>query len=324
MFAVVNISSGSGSVRAVELGCYAGAAVLLVNAFLEYGLGHSTERYGNLLGNPNTYAFALLSAVLFATRRLLFMRGRGPNFLVQAALVLLVLSASYQVFVGTGSRKGMIGLAAVGVFSVIGSWRLRPRREVLRLALPILVVAGVILAVGSEATRLSRLQSLVEFASGTAIREASASTRASMAREALELWSEKPLAGWGFDQFRYLSARGDYAHSNVLELLANGGLIGMTLYYLAWVYLAKHIVCGWRRSQDREDRLELFWTAFTGLVIACWGFAAVQYEQKLDAVILAALSTIPATVASRCRTRTPRATERHETSFVTCYGVPRT
>jgi O-antigen ligase len=159
------------------------------------------------------------------------------------------------------------------------------------------VVAVVAVAVGAGTPHVSRLQSIVEWFSGTGVRESSAATRAAMAAEAWDLWLQRPFLGWGFDQYRFVSSRGDYSHSTVMELLVNGGVAAAALYYFAYGFLVIQVWRQWRRTHSREQRLDLAWASMTTLCLFLWSLAAVQYEQKLDAVLLAAVSVAPAIMA---------------------------
>ena len=297
MTAAANIAWASRSIRSVEFGCYGGALVLLVNSYLETGMAGSATRYGNLLGNANSYAFALMMASLFAIRRLLFTGKRSKPLAARAALILLVLLSAQQIVTATGSRKGILSLIVVSAFAIGGTWLLRGPVQALRFTIPILLVVALVFALATATPHASRMQSLVEWISGAGVRESSAAMRASMAAEARDLWREKPLFGWGFDQYRFVSSRGDYSHSNLLELMVNGGAAAVALYYAAFGFLAIDIRRQWRRTRLREERLDLAWAALIGFLLFTWSLAAVQYEQKLDTIVLAVVSVIPAILA---------------------------
>jgi O-antigen ligase len=299
MAAAAAVSLAARSIRAVELGCYAGAAVLLINAFMDIGFSSPAARYGNLLGNPNSYAFAIIMAALFAVRRLLLMGLHPGRRFARAALSLLIVASAQQIVVASGSQKGMLCATAAAAFAIAGTWLIRGRKRALRLTIAMVLAGAAIMAYGGKLPNISRLNSVVEFFSGAKIKDPSAVTRASMGREAWDMWRQKPIFGWGFDQFRLRTARGSYAHSNVLELLANGGLAAVSLYYIGFVLLAADIARRWRRTHVRESRLDLAWTALVLLVLFSWGLAAVQYDQKLDAVILAAISVMPVLIGRK-------------------------
>jgi O-antigen ligase len=297
MTAAANIAWASRSIRSVEFGCYGGALVLLVNSYLETGMTGSATRYGNLLGNANSYAFALMMASLFAIRRLLFAGKRSKPLAARTMLILLVLLSAQQIVVATGSRKGILSLIVVSAFAIGGTWLLRGPVQALRFTIPILLVVAIVFALATATPHASRMQSIVEWISGADVRESSATVRASMAAEAWELWRQKPLFGWGFDQYRFVSSRGDYSHSNLLELMVNGGIAAVTLYYAAFGFVAIDIRRQWRRTRFREQRLDLAWAALIAFLLFTWSLAAVQYEQKLDTVVLAAVSIIPGILA---------------------------
>jgi O-antigen ligase len=157
----------------------------------------------------------------------------------------------------------------------------------------VFVVAGVFV-VGAATPHASRLHSLIELISGTTVQESSAAERRDMVVEAWDLWREKPLWGWGFDQYRNVSSRGDYSHSNITELLVNGGVAAVALYYIAFWFVAMDIRRQWLRTRLRQNRLDLAWAALIAVVLCIWSVASVQYEQKLDAIVLSVASMVPA------------------------------
>ena len=60
-------------------------------------------------------------------------------------------------------------------------------------------------------------------------------------RKALEIFIEHPLFGGGYDQFRYLSGAGGYAHSTYAEAIADFGLVGCVLYFTPILITTKRI-----------------------------------------------------------------------------------
>lgn len=318
MTAVVTISSSANSVRAVECGSYVGALVLLGIAWFQ--TGHQvflTARYGSVIG-ANGYALALLAAVLFAIKRVL-MPGQRSSVWTRAGLMILILAAAEQIVVATGSRKGVICLGVAGAFSIGGVWLLRGRRQALRVLVPTVAIICIVLILGSHAVNLSRFKTFEEVFAGAFITDASARTRLSMAGEAWTLWQAKPTFGWGFDQFRYLTPWATYSHSNYLELLANGGIVGMGLFYLSFVFIGIDIARKWRRAGRARDHAALAWAALVLGILFLWGVAGVQYDQKLDAILLAAVSTVPYAIvrtpmiraAGLVQTYPPGAPDRH-------------
>lgn len=69
--------------------------------------------------------------------------------------------------------------------------------------------------------------------------EASIRGRERMLREALVLFNEKKILGWGMDYYKYGKnlSLGYYCHNNFLEILSGGGILAFILYYARYLYL---------------------------------------------------------------------------------------
>ena len=66
--------------------------------------------------------------------------------------------------------------------------------------------------------------------------ESSAVHRSIMIDIAKELIKEKPWLGYGLDSFSQLSPYKTYSHNNYLELILSSGYVGLTLYYLTFLF----------------------------------------------------------------------------------------
>lgn len=74
----------------------------------------------------------------------------------------------------------------------------------------------------------------------------SASDRAYYVEVGKQMFLQRPILGWGIDNFAYyLRQFGHYSyevysHNNYIEILTSFGFIGFTLYYWLYVYILKH------------------------------------------------------------------------------------
>ena len=62
-------------------------------------------------------------------------------------------------------------------------------------------------------------------------RDESTSVRLKLINTALKLFMEKPFFGWGYNVTARVSERHFYSHNNYVELLANNGILGFSIYY---------------------------------------------------------------------------------------------
>ncbi|WP_127498097.1 O-antigen ligase family protein [Paenibacillus glycanilyticus] len=88
----------------------------------------------------------------------------------------------------------------------------------------------------------SRLESVVLFFTRGTIDDASIEARVGLISIAKQAYSEKPIFGWGLDNFVSVFTHGGYyAHNNFWELLSTCGLVGFTIYYSRYLFLFKSL-----------------------------------------------------------------------------------
>lgn len=70
------------------------------------------------------------------------------------------------------------------------------------------------------------------------IGESSIRTRAGLALKAKSAITQRPVWGWGLNNFSpVLNNGGFYTHNNFLEILVNSGIVGFVIYYCKYIYL---------------------------------------------------------------------------------------
>lgn len=87
----------------------------------------------------------------------------------------------------------------------------------------------------------ARLSRAVSFLSGSGVGDASTQTRARLIERAQTGFSERPVFGWGLDNFRYAvnhAGSSYYAHNNFWEILADCGVVGFSVFYAKYLFLS--------------------------------------------------------------------------------------
>lgn len=219
----------------------------------------------------------------------------------------------------SASRSGFIGLTvAVAVFCAL---LLQGRRRLITVLLVLLLAAGSLVAavmmnarntgdiepISRNATPLHR------FAQRIDLSDPSMKARLSYAAAAWRMFSERPVLGFGPDTFtlvwrRYMSvadaastgnrlANPAYAHSEFLNVLATGGIVGASAYGIFWLGL---LTAGFRavakaaHEHDRHARILAAITAGCAGILAAnqfsfhspasaalvWGYAAVLVRAR--------------------------------------------
>jgi O-antigen ligase len=219
-------------------------------------MGLMGGRSSLLVGNANALAIRMALPAIIAVLG-------GRRFGAWAQTVALGLSVAG---VGiSGSRKGLILLGIVAiplVFGITLSSRTRLRRFVVgtavaMLAVLIFVVANRLNAGFYDITAADRLVEAVEG------KEAAFNARVNMIKTGWRLFLERPVFGYGLDQFALLSGFGTYSHNNYIELLISGGVIALALYYSTYMYIISRI---WRRKWRNGWRQLLILALLAGLL----------------------------------------------------------
>ena len=205
------------------------AGGLLVSSFVgeRAAVGHSGSGLRRWVSGINGWRLVWIAAIVLDLLMVWFSGSRGALLGLVAGLA--VCGAAYGVWgegrgrrlaAGTGAGLAAVGLAVVGVI-VLAEWD-----------------SGE----GWDSTLISRLS-----ASG---RDKSVGNRLNAARLGVEGFRERPLLGWGPDNFgvvydRYVSAPAvaravitfDRAHNKPVEELATKGILGLAGYVAIWVWV---------------------------------------------------------------------------------------
>lgn len=108
----------------------------------------------------------------------------------------------------------------------------------------------------------------------------STSERAYLLTHGIKKFIESPIWGWGLDSFKSMNEYKVYAHSNLIELMADLGIIGTILFYRIY-YLVL-------RNTKRNRSIPQYWRAFiyaycSGMLIV--SFTGVYYNDMIDIII---------------------------------------
>lgn len=170
-------------------------------------------------------------------------------FLIGGVVTLLAISLL------SGSRKTLITFALYMVFIIFYEYPSESAEKTVRKILGIILVIGVsyLCIMNIDAlydTIGSRIESLFEFMEGNETSDGSAKSRMLMIEKGLDMFMEKPMFGHGLNTFSYTTVFNVYAHNNYVELLANIGLVGFSVYYIPlFVYLYR-AYSNWKRKEE--------------------------------------------------------------------------
>lgn len=203
----------------------------------------------------------------------------------------VIVWAVVIVGIGLTQSRGAITASALTVVTLLVLGALHPRAHARRSWRGALALtAGIVLA-GFIAGRVA----LVRFVASDA-RDFRGGTRVELWQTSVEAWREFPWLGSGLgsfaDAFRRVQARElnflvEQAHSDPLQLLVTGGVVGASLGFVLYVSLYAVLLRSWWRQKHREESAYLL--AGVGALLSLSLHGLVEYNMSIPA--------IPATLA---------------------------
>ena len=111
-------------------------------------------------------------------------------------------------------------------------------------------------------------------------------TRNNMINFGIELFKERPILGYGLNNYRNYYYTGQYSHNNFIELLVCLGIVGFVLVYVMYFSPIKVILKNWiqnSRQINNEHKMLLFLL----IVNLVFGYGMVQIYDKNVWILLA-------------------------------------
>lgn len=202
-----------------------------------YGLGNllggsMAQRIGAEISQENILGTSLATGAVLCFYYALF-KGRWVSY--SFCIALAILSSL------TGSRKALLFLAIGFVFLLLMKYKLRRLGKALAVFSVLGVAVFVVLQLPQFELVFSRMETALNLLQGEGKVDNSALERTRMAALGWELFTQRPLTGYGLDSFRYYygleeGGRVTYSHNNFIEMLVNGGLIALLSYYAIYAY----------------------------------------------------------------------------------------
>lgn len=137
-----------------------------------------------------------------------------------------------------------------------------------------------------------RIENMFDFFTGKGTTEGSINERTTMMAYGLEAWRNKPILGYGIDNYRALfvgapGGRYTYSHNNFIEVLVGTGLVGLLVYYLG----QGSIIWDMMRLRLTKNKEILKYT-FIGIIIAYFfiGTSLIYYDSKHFIILMSIAS----------------------------------
>jgi O-antigen ligase len=248
-FLVIQVLRRTSQVRALTV-AFSAYGFLLASFALLQSLSSSSKLYwirtprmgGWIYGpyvNHNHYAGLMEMLVPIPLVFSLTRGARGPRKIMAGIAAALMASTIFL----SGSRGGMLAFVVqVGLLAVVVVWRQKNRMVTLALATFLVIGVGLVLWLGGSelAKRLATIHADTKT-------ELSGGTRLDIDRDALRMFTHRPILGWGlgvfpdvYPQFRSFHTNFfiNEAHNDYLQLLVEMGGLGFAamLWFLWTVY----------------------------------------------------------------------------------------
>ena len=235
----------------------------------------SSNRAASSLGDVNTVGIFIAFIAGISIWKFLYLKNTFSlfYFVISSSIVFL-----------TGSRTALLVL--ISVFVSLVSMRVKGlflKRIIVigvTLVLVIFFVQNIVFEIPVFYNSIGiRIESMIDILNGrtSSIREQSVQTRRWFSDFGLYMFYQRPLIGWGIESFRFkvgmLTGFYTFAHNNYIELLANVGIIGFSLYYSIFVFigsrLLKRVSLQKNRVSDYNNSLKILGLALlVGMLIS--------------------------------------------------------
>ncbi len=269
-----------GSVEYFSRSLFWNEAVIRSNEF------HTYFRVNAVFWDPNIYGRYLALAIVLATAPLLWVRGRR-DFLLLTALIAVLWFGLTQTYSESSFLALLAGLAMLAALRWSWRWTLLATAVGVAGAILVILFGG-----GKSTINLNVLTS----------------GRADLVEGGLELWTERPLWGYGAGGFQdaYRDHRENkdkpvsVSHTEPVTVLAEQGLVGFALYLALLVAALWTLGAGmWTRAGPRAPPYAgrgAVLAAFVALLVHTMAYAGF-YEDPTTWVLLAAGASLAAAAA---------------------------
>lgn len=253
------------------------------------------ERLGDVLGNENEMGTIISISFLFSVY--IYNISRKPLYIMFCALMLATVLL-------TGSRKSalMIVLAGLIYMYCVNSRNLKSRLKFVIIGILFVVVLyNLIFNVHILYMVIGRrFENLFSFVSGAGTTEGSILMRDYMIKLGMEMFAERPVLGYGIDNYRILLAEAagimTYSHNNCVELLVGTGIIGAAAFYLIYF----NCLISLRKLLIYRNCL-IYMLYAINISVLILGYTMVHYSAKHFYIILA-MSAVASRLSGEKRT----------------------
>lgn len=243
---------------------------------IDYVMGAITgKRMTDLYNNVNTLGMSVAISCVLQVNELMNKRGKWSALLMIPSILVVLASQS---------RKALL-MVLIGILLLYVIKALQNGGNVNKLLKSLLFLAvliGVIfllLRLPIFSVAKERIETMFAALLEGNSEDGSTVERMAMIRLGWQIFQTHPLLGIGIGNTHIMTAqylyKDTYLHSNFMELLAGGGIIGFCLYYAMYVYLFVNLF-RYRKADQEYFTICLTWL----ILMLVMDYGAVTYYSK--------------------------------------------
>lgn len=240
MVSLVNYIDSYKKLRRIMVAFIFAALYVSINILLSSDFSDLT-RFGSEFGNANTVGMSIAIGAVFC----FYIIVSGKKYYYALGLAVMVAT----IFL-TGSRKAILFI----ILNIVIMLFLRNKgsfKSLIKFLIICTALMGIVYYLIFNVPIFyeilgKRMEDLLAFLSGAGTTEGSINERALMIKFGFQMFKNKPLTGYGIDNFRILFGRvygnWTYSHNNYIELMVDTGLLGVVFYYLTHLVVVKELI----------------------------------------------------------------------------------
>lgn len=227
--------------------------------------------------NVNNIATLGAMSTVISFYYLLFTNRRKTSLIILTIPCVMMVALS-------GTRKALLGLVA-GIIILV--WQRYKTKNIVRTIFRIIIAFSIVIVLLFLLSKLpifsvvtERMEGVFSYLTGNGKVDSSTAARAFLIQIGLDQFKKTPILGIGIGNPRLLAIQyfghNCYLHNNYVELLAGGGLVGMVLYYLPFIYATYFII----KNRGRINKTYCIVIVILILLLAM-DYGQVSYYSKM-------------------------------------------
>lgn len=256
--------------------------LVAIYTFMYYGVStiislvNSGSRLPSEFANSNTIGMSVSMAIVIAFY----------YFLTDGISVSTILAIPGIVVVAvSGSRKAFVMLLiGIVLLYVLHSFEQKNFKGIIYILGGIIILTVAVSFLEDSqlfSNILMRMEGLIASITGSGKVDNSTKLRNEYVELGFELFKTNPLVGIGIDNAKFYTIYKHYLHNNYIELLADGGIIGIIVFYLTYLRILWSL---WNNRKNGNKLDKLIWVMVLLDLMMQYGYVA--YYNKLSYIYL--------------------------------------